>query len=284
PLFPRLALFKEGRRPPGRALEAGVAPPAPAPAGGHPPLAGGDQVREEPALVVFHLGARRHPDHQVFPVSPVLVGALAVLAPLRDEVRPPGEVDERGKALVHLEDHVAALAPVAPVGTAGRHVLLPPEAGAAVAAVSRLDEDTGLVDQDPVLTSGRPCAKRPGAWPRVAASSFESPALSRLREDRLGVDADALSILAQALKADVAVDLGKQRVVLAQADVAPGMELGPPLADQDAPRRHQLAGVGLDAQTLGVAIPAVAGAAHPLLVREELQVHADQLATPSTAT
>src|SRR5690606_9764646 len=100
----------------------------------------------------------------------------------------------------------------------------------------------------------------------------------------LGVDADALSILAQALKADVAVDLGKQRVVLAQADVAPGMELGPPLADQDAPRRHQLAGVGLDAQTLGVAIPAVAGAAHPLLVREELQVHADHLATSSTAT
>src|SRR5690606_7468500 len=90
---------------------------------------------------------------------------------------------------------------------------------------------------------------------------------------RLGVDADLLAGLAPPLKHHVPVDLGKQGVVLAQADVDAGMNARPPLAHEDAAGRHLLAAEPLDAQPLGDAVPSVLGAATALLGGKQLQIH-----------
>jgi hypothetical protein len=55
------------------------------------------------------------------------------------------EVEQRGRARVHHQDHVAAAAAVAAVGAAERLELLPVDRGAAVSAVARLH-----LQRDPV--------------------------------------------------------------------------------------------------------------------------------------
>ena len=47
-----------------------------------------------------------------------------------------------------------------------------------------------------------------------------------------------------------AIDLGEQRVVLAQADVLAGLEARTALANEDRASRHGLAGEALDAKAL----------------------------------
>ena len=53
-----------------------------------------------------------------------------------------------------------------------------------------------------------------------------------------------------------------------------GMDAGSALADENVAREHVLAVRALGAQTLGVAVAAVAGGTHSLLMREELKIHA----------
>src|SRR5690606_2745999 len=89
----------------------------------------------------------------------------------------------------------------------------------------------------------------------------------------LGVDAHLLAVLATPLKHHIAVDLGKQRIVLAQAHIDAGMDARPPLAHQDAACGDVLAAKPLDAQPLGNAVPAVLGAAAALLGGKQLQIH-----------
>src|SRR5690606_5001528 len=119
----------------------------------------------------------------------------------------------------------------------------------------------------------RPAAGRDRAY-STALCGRVSPAVRGRGSGghRLGVDADLLAVLAAPLKDHVAVDLGKQRIVLAQADVDTGVDARPPLAHEDAPGRHILAAKPLDAQSLGNAVPAVLGAAAGLLGGKQLQV------------
>ena len=63
-----------------------------------------------------------------------------------------------------------------------------------------------------------------------------------------------------------AVHQREQGVVLARADVRARLEAGAALPDDDLARRHLVAGEFLEAQPLGIAIPAVPGAAHTFLV------------------
>src|SRR5918994_157727 len=59
---------------------------------------------------------------------------------------------------------------------------------------------------------------------------------------------------------------GEDRVVLADARAVPGAEAGAPLADDDLPTGHGLAGEDLHAETLGVGVAAVAAGAEALLM------------------
>ena len=52
-------------------------------------------------------------------------------------------------------------------------------------------------------------------------------------------------------------DLGEQRVVLAKADVQPGLEAAAALADEDRPTGHDVAVVALDPEPLRVGIAPV---------------------------
>ena len=58
-----------------------------------------------------------------------------------------------------------------------------------------------------------------------------------------------------------AVDLGEERVVLAETDVEPGLEPAAALAHEDRAAGHDVAVVALDAEPLRVAVAPVAGAA-----------------------
>src|SRR6185369_12523280 len=63
------------------------------------------------------------------------------------------------------------------------------------------------------------------------------------------------------VEGDLAVGLGEQGMVLADADIGAGMELGAALADQHVARDHELIAEPLHAQALAGGIAAVARAA-----------------------
>ena len=63
-------------------------------------------------------------------------------------------------------------------------------------------------------------------------------------------DGDLLAVLAQPLKLDAAVLQGKQGIVLADAHVGAGMDVGAALTDQNVAGQNELPVAPLDAQTL----------------------------------
>ena len=81
------------------------------------------------------------------PRRPCLARALAVRAPLRPEVRRLAEAGQVAQVAVGDQDDIAAVAAVTAVGAALGHVLLAPEADAAVAAAAALDIDRGSVGE-----------------------------------------------------------------------------------------------------------------------------------------
>src|SRR5262249_46464181 len=116
----------------GRVREAGIAAPAPRAAGDGQPLPGRGEVAEGVAPVA--IGDDRpegHAEHGVGPASPMLVGALAVLAALGGVVTLVVEVEERADGGIRLEDHTAAVAAVTAIGTTAGNELLAAEAHAA---------------------------------------------------------------------------------------------------------------------------------------------------------
>jgi hypothetical protein len=77
----------------------------------------------------------------------VLVAAAARLAVAGPVLALEAEVEQRGQALVGLEDDVAAVPPVAAGGPAAGDELLPAKGDRAGAAVARLHQDFRLVDE-----------------------------------------------------------------------------------------------------------------------------------------
>ena len=84
-------------------------------------------------------------------------------------------------------------------------------------------------------------------------------------------DGDLLAVLAHPLELDAAVLQSEQRVVLADAHVGAGMDMGAALPDQDVAGQNELTVAPLDAQALGHGVTAVPGGTDALLMREELK-------------
>src|SRR5215469_1621253 len=107
---------------------------------------------------------------------------------------------------------------------------------------------------------GRPILfqyKSPGraeAGPRRARLGRSLPALLRFH----GLDHDELAHAALIEELDASRDLGKERVVLAAADVEPGFYPGAALAHDDGSARHQLPAERFESQPLGIGVAAVA--------------------------
>jgi hypothetical protein len=146
-LLARLALEREPGRLAARRGQRRVAEPAPAACRGHEPGADADQVGEHLAVRGLDLGAARHRDDQVGAVGAGTVGALALPAVAGPAHRAAVVVEQGGRARVHLEDHVAAVPAVAPVGAAERLELLPVNRSAAVPAVTGLHSKRGPVGE-----------------------------------------------------------------------------------------------------------------------------------------
>ncbi len=124
----------------GGAGESPVAPAAPAAAGDDDFLAGCRQVAEDIAAVaVVDEGARRDTDDQGTGAAAVAVVGAAAPAGFGNPVLAVDDLGEAVSAGHGADDDVAAVAAVAAVGPATRHVLLAPEAAAAGAAVPSLD-------------------------------------------------------------------------------------------------------------------------------------------------
>jgi hypothetical protein len=73
-----------------------------------------------------------------------------------------------------------------------------------------------------------------------------------------GDDGDLPAVLAVIFEADLAIDLGEQGVVLAQADVEAWFEAAPLLTDENRSAGDEVAVVTLDAETLRIAVSTVA--------------------------
>ena len=118
-----------------------------------PPLAsddagaGADEVGDDPPVGGADDGAGGHAQHLVLAAGAVPVAALARLAVAGLLVRAVVEVEQRVHARVDLEDDVAAVAAVAPVGAAERLELLAVDRGHAVAAVAGGDVHGHSVDE-----------------------------------------------------------------------------------------------------------------------------------------
>jgi hypothetical protein len=69
---------------------------------------------------------------------------------------------------------------------------------------------------------------------------------------------DATAVLAVVLEAHLAVNLREQRVVLAEPDVQAGLEAPAFLAHENRAARNEVAVVAFDAESLRVAVAAVA--------------------------
>src|SRR5690606_10320778 len=134
------------RRAVDRALEMDIAEPALAPSGHQQPLAMRGQV---PKLLaggeISHDGADRDLDGDAFAAPAIHLAALTVLAPLGSKDALVAKISEGVDALVGLQPDAAAIAAIAAVGTAARHVFLAAEAHRAVAAVAGNDLDHRFV-------------------------------------------------------------------------------------------------------------------------------------------
>jgi hypothetical protein len=120
----------------------------------------------------------------------------------------------------------------------------------------------------PILTIGadrRPAARpagrssRPDRRPVRRAPGCAAVRLDARRLRLHRIDAHAAADAARSLERDAAADQREQGEVAAHPDVAAGLHLRPPLADQHAARRDLGARVGLHAEPLALAVPPVAG-------------------------
>ena len=96
---------------------------------------------ESPGLPILDEGPPGDLDDQI---GPVLAEAAlgAALFSVGGHIFPlVAEVQQGGHVVVHHKDDVAALAAVAPVGPAGRHIFFPVEADVSIAPAPGLDPD-----------------------------------------------------------------------------------------------------------------------------------------------
>ena len=97
---------------------------------------------------------------------------------------------------------------------------------------------------------------------------------------RYGIDADLLAGLVLTLELDDAVNLCVQGIIITDANVQAGMDLGAALANQNVASQYELTIAALGAKTLSMAVAAVTGGTHTLLMSEELKIHLEHYALP----
>ena len=127
---------------------------AAAPAGNHQLLAGLSEIKNDFTRIgIADDTADRHAQDGVCAVATLAIAAFAMGAALGLMFRIETEVNERIVLLSALENDGAAASTVTAAGAAARHVLLPPERQAAIAAIARFDCYDSLVNEHLKLPS-----------------------------------------------------------------------------------------------------------------------------------
>jgi hypothetical protein len=93
--------------------------------------------------------------------------------------------------------------------------------------------------------------------------------VSSHRIDAFRIDTDTALVPGYRLEAHDAIDLAENGVVLADPDVGADMELSATLTDNDGAAANELAIGTLHAEALGLAVAAVTGGTHTLLVSHD---------------
>ena len=242
--------------------QRGVAEPALAALGEHDAGAGADEVGDDPPVGGADDGAGGHVQDLVLALGAVPVAALAGLAVAGLLVRAVVEVQQRVHARVDLEDDVAAVAAVAPVGAAERLVLLAVHRGHAVAAVAGRDVHGHSIDESGHLRRPLP-AKRHERTGQSARALVGGTLCVCSGLD--GRDGDGLASPSRAEGDRTGVER-EQRVVAAATDAQTRVEVGAALTDDDLAGLDDLAAEALHAEALRVRVATVAGRRGALLV------------------
>ena len=94
---------------------------------------------------------------------------------------------------------------------------------------------------------------------------------------RLGIDADLLAGLAQTFELHDTIDLCVQGIIITDAYIVARMDFRSALANENVSRQNELTIAALGAQALRMAVAAVTGRTHSLLMSEELKIHSEHL-------
>ena len=105
-------------------------------------------------------------------------------------------------------------------------------------------------------------------------------ALRFYRRLLLSVHGALPAVLALALELDGAVNQSEQGIILTNANVDTGMDMGASLANQNVASQNELTVSALYTQTLGLGITAVLGGTAALVVSEELNTNLQHGVTP----
>ena len=100
-----------------------------------------------------------------------------------------------------------------------------------------------------------------------------------------GVNADLLLVTAETLETNDAAGLGEQGVILADAYIEAGMDVGAALANKNVAGQYKLTIRTLGSKTLAFAVTAVAGGAHTFFMSEQLKIkfHHDGISSVLTS-
>src|SRR6516164_6572609 len=245
------------RRAIGRALVMHVAETAIASLQEDPPLAAARQIGEHlPVLGIHDLGPDRDLQDEILTVG---AGALAPCprsAGRCPEMLAIAVVDQGVQIVRRSKDDVAAFAAVAAVGAAELDELRAAKARGPAPAVTTLQVDLALVEE----LHGASTAPRMGCrLGRLLGG------LRRLRDRRH--DRDIGTAGAAGVEFDRTAQCREQRMVAADADMRPRVELGAALAHDDVARHDDLAAELLDAEPPSAAVAPVARGATRFLMR-----------------
>ena len=274
PLFARLAVFVLPRRLVPRLGEMLVAAAAPSAPRDEDTLARRGEVGEGfPGVVVEDQRAHGRLENHVRAGMACAIRAFAVASAFGAKFAVEAVAQERIVVRIGFEIHARAVAAVAARRAAAGHPFLPPEGHAAVAAVARLHQNFGFVNEhkEPSPSKGYDTSKSNATAGKNADRKKRRQAQARLYawlrsvgcDGRCGLfgwqHADEAPVAALILEFDVARDECEERVVLAPSDVQTGLVLRAALADEYGARIDELAAEALDAQPLSVRIAAVRG-------------------------
>ena len=159
-LVARKARFGEARRLARRRRETRIASTALAASRHDVAAHGGHEIGDEPSFRVEELRAHGNVQLGIRPVGPVLLAPAAVATATGLDVLETPKAGEIAKARIDDDEHVASATAVPSVGASLRHVLLAPEAQAAVAASTRFG-----VDVRSIVKHGQRGRPRPRSTP-----------------------------------------------------------------------------------------------------------------------